>query len=66
MTEKSRFILGRQGIEGRQVQLVPVPGIGIHVHIPGIERRQVLEEMRSLAGIHPEIRQGTLHQGLCL
>ena len=49
------LVLGRQGIQGAVVELVLPAGERVHMDEAHVEGSQVLEEMRSLARVDPEV-----------
>ena len=61
--EEVRLVFSRHLVQPLRIEAFARPGVGIHVDVAGVERGHVLEEMRTLAGIHPEVFQAALHDG---
>ena len=59
--EPGGLLFGLHGIKYAEVQGVSLPGVGVYVHITGVEGGEILEEVSALAWIYAEIGQGALH-----
>ena len=66
MADESTFFNSRKRVQRVEIYIIRRTGEAVYGDVSCIEGSEVLEEVGALAGVDPEIGQGTFHQRLGL